>query len=66
MRPEAVTDKDLGFLIRSWFSLGIKHTFNLVQANLGVGIFRLRVRKIPSRGVVRSPCALMGYGWPDD
>ena len=52
---EAVTNKDPWLLIRSVFSLGIKHTFDPLQADLGVGVSRLGTHKMPSRGGVRSP-----------
>ena len=40
--------------------------FDPVQANLGVGVSRLGAHKMPSRGEVRSLCASMGCGWPDN
>ena len=65
MRPEAVTNKDPGFLIRMWFSLGIKHTFDPLQADLGVSISRFGERIMPSRGGICGPVASMGCGRPD-
>jgi hypothetical protein len=64
--PKAVTNKDSWLLIRSVFCLGVKHTFNPLQANLRVGISRLGTREMPSGGRVRRPCAPMGCSWPDD
>ena len=63
---EAVIDKNPWFLIRLLFSLGIKHLFNPVQADLRVSISRLEARKMPARGRVRSLYALIGRGWPDN
>ena len=64
--PEAITNKDPWLLIRSVFSLGIKHTFDPLQADLRVGVSRLGTRKMLSGGRVRGPYTPMGYGWPDD
>jgi hypothetical protein len=54
VRPKAVINKNPWFLIRLWFSFGIKHVFDPVKADLGVGVPRLGARKMPSRGRVCS------------
>jgi hypothetical protein len=66
VRPEAVINKNLWLLIRLWFSFRIKHVFDPVQADLGVGVPRLGARKMLYRSRVYSLCASLGCGWPDD
>jgi hypothetical protein len=66
MRTKPIINKNAWLLIRPWSSLGIKYKFEPLQANLKVSISRLRAGIMPSRGRIRSPCATMGCGWPDD
>lgn len=66
MGPKTVANQNAWLLMRPRFSLGIKHTFKPLQANLRVGISRFRARIMPSRGGVCGPVASMGCGWPDD
>lgn len=58
--PEAVANQNAWLLMRPLFGLGIEHTFELLQADLGVGISRFRARIMPSRGGIRGPVASMG------
>lgn len=59
--PEAVINKNPWFLVRLRFSLGIGYRLKSVQADLRIGIARLRARKMPSRSIVRSLYASIGY-----
>jgi hypothetical protein len=54
------------FLFSLSFSLEIKYTLKLLQADLGSGIPRFGVRMVLSRGGERGPVALMGSGWPNN
>ena len=64
--PEAVKNENSWFLVRLYFSLGIKYKFDLVQADLRVGVSKRGARKMLSRGRIRSLCASMGCGRPDN
>jgi hypothetical protein len=63
---EAITDENPWFLVSLHFGLGVKHPFDPLQADLGVGVSRLGARVMSSRGGICGPVALMGCGWPDD
>jgi len=63
---EAVTDKNPWFLVSLRFGLRVKHTFDPLQADLGVGVSRLRARIMPSRGGICGSVASMGCSWPDN
>ncbi len=65
MRPKAITDQYPWSLVSLSFSLGIKHTLEPLQANLGVGISRFGARIVLSRGRECGPVASMGSGWPN-
>jgi hypothetical protein len=66
VRSEAVINENPWLLIRPYFGLGIEHTFDPFQTDLGVGIPRFGARIMPSRGGIRGPVASMGCGWLDD
>ena len=66
MRPEAVTDQYSRPLISSFFGLGIEYTLEPLQADLGVGVARVRAGIVLSRGGECSPVASMSAGWPGD
>jgi hypothetical protein len=59
--PEAVINKNLWFLVRLRFSLGIKYKLKPVQADLRIGIARLGARKMPSRSIVHRLYASIDY-----
>ena len=63
---EAVANQCSWFLVSPFFGLGIKHTLEPLQADLGVGISRFGARIVPSRGGKRGPVASMGGGWPNN
>jgi len=60
VRPEAVAYQHPWFTISPFFGLGIKHTLEPLQADLGVGISSFGARIMPSRGGVRGPVGSMG------
>jgi hypothetical protein len=60
VRPEAVANQNPWFLKRLCFSLGIKYMYELVEANLRVGVSRFGARVMLSRGGLYGPVALMG------
>jgi hypothetical protein len=66
VRSKAVTNQHSWFLLSLFFSLRIKHTLKLLQADLGVGVPRFGARIVPSRGGERSPVASMSSGWLND
>lgn len=66
VRPEAVVNQNPWFLVRPCSRLGIKHTYESLQADLRVGISRFGARIIPARGGVSGPVASMGCGWSDN
>jgi len=59
MRPEAVANQYSRSLISLFFSLGIEYTLKLLQADLRVGIARIRAGIVPSRGKECGPITSM-------
>jgi hypothetical protein len=66
VRPEPVADQYSRSLISSFFSLGIEYTLKPLQADLRVGIARIRAGIVPSRGRECGPVASMSTSWPDN
>jgi hypothetical protein len=66
MRPEAVANQYSRSLISSCFGLGIEYTLKPLQADLRVGIARIRAGIVPSRGRECGLVTSMSAGWPDD
>ena len=64
MRPEAVLYQHPWFLVSPFFGLGIKHTLEPLQADIGVGKSRFGARIEPSRGGIHSPVISMGRSRP--
>ena len=60
MRPETVANQNTWLLMRMYSGLGIKHTFEPLQADLRVGVSRFGARIMPSRRGVYSPVASIG------
>ena len=66
VRPETVTNEYPWVLVSLFSGLGIEHTLEPLQANLGVGVPRFGACIVPSRGRERGPVASVGIGWPND
>lgn len=66
MCSKAVTDQDAWFLVSHFSGLGIEHTLEPLEANLGVGVSRFRACIVPSGGGECSPITSVGGGWPYD
>ncbi len=66
MRPEAVANQYSRSLVSSFFGLGMEYTLEPLQADLGVGIARIRAGIVPSRGWECGPVTSMSASWPDD
>jgi hypothetical protein len=59
---KAVANQDPWFLVSSSLSLGIEYTLKPLEADFKIGIFRIRVRILPSGGRERGLVASMGTG----
>ena len=66
MRLETVVNQYPWFLVSPCFDLGIKHAFEPLQADFGIGIFRFRARIMSFKDRERGPVASMGGGWPNN
>jgi hypothetical protein len=66
MRPEAVADQYLRSLVSSFFGFGIEYTLEPLQADLGVGIARIRAGIVPPRGRECGLVTSISAGWPDN
>ena len=65
MRSKAVADQDAWSLVSSFFGFGIKYTLELLEADYRVGISRVGVCILLSRGRECGPVASMDIRWPD-
>jgi len=66
VRTEAVTYQHPWFLVGSCLGLGVKYTFDPLQADLGVVISSFGAGIMPSRGIERRSVASMGRRRPND
>jgi hypothetical protein len=65
VRAKTIANQYPWFLTSLSFSLGIKHTFKLFQADLGVGIPRFGTRIVLSRSKKHDPVASISNSWPN-
>ena len=66
MSSEAIGNQNPWFVIGLFSGLWIEHTFDPLQAELGVSVSRFGERIMPTRGGICGPVASVGCGRPDD